>query len=231
MIKFIRKIFIGPQMNNDNNKDSPIKENFRILKEIWNDKESESYGIERVFKLFLNLIQLIFPTIYIRLLFKGLRTGSLRLIIDIYLILKLVLPILVLYFSWYKSVTVIIINVYLMLETIFTILGLIFLSESKSTQISYKRSILILIINYLQVTLGFSLIYAGYDLLNKRLTPFEAVYYSFVTMTTLGYGDYFPVSDAGKMMVILQLIVFILFVVLFINYFSHKLNIRKKELD
>ena len=218
-------------MDKVGNKDSPIKENFRILKEIWNDKESESYGIERVFKLFLNLIQLIFPTIYIRLLFKGLRTGSIRFIIDIYLILKLVLPILVLYFSWYKSVTVIIINVYLMLETVFTILGLIFLSESKSTQISYKRSILILIINYLQVTLGFSLIYAGYDLLNKRLTPFEAVYYSFVTMTTLGYGDYFPVSDAGKIMVILQLIVFILFVVLFINYFSHKLNIRKKELD
>ena len=75
------------------------------------------------------------------------------------------------------------------------------------------------------------MIYAGYDLLNKKLTPFEAVYYSFVTMTTLGYGDYFPVSDAGKFMVILQLIVFILFVVLFINYFSHKLNIRKKELD
>ncbi|MCK4667921.1 hypothetical protein KAU33_14290 [Candidatus Dependentiae bacterium] len=231
MIKFIKKIFIGPGMDNHGNKDSPIKENFRILKEIWNDKESESYGIERVFKLFLNLIQLVFPTIYIRLLFKGLRTGSIRFIIDVYLILKLVLPILVLYLSWYKSVTVIIINVYLMLETGFTILGLIFLSESKSSKISYKRSILILIINYLQVTLGFSLIYAGYDLLNKRLTPFEAVYYSFVTMTTLGYGDYFPVSDAGKLMVILQLIVFILFVVLFINYFSHKLNIRKKELD
>ncbi|OPX28723.1 MAG: hypothetical protein B1H08_05395 [Candidatus Omnitrophica bacterium 4484_171] len=116
---------------------------------------------------------------------------------------------------------------YIMSETIFYILNLIFLSDIYSSPVSYRRSILFLFLHYVEVVMDFSVIYIGLDLLNKALTPLSAVYFSFVTNTTLGYGDYHPNCGMGQIVVIAQLLIFIMFVVLFINYFSSGLGSKK----
>lgn len=46
----------------------------------------------------------------------------------------------------------------------------------------------------------------------------DAIYFSFVTMTTLGYGDILPACPASKLVVIFQLIVGIVIVAVGINY-------------
>lgn len=51
---------------------------------------------------------------------------------------------------------------------------------------------------------------------------FDAIYFSFVTITTLGYGDFEPTSFATKGLVISQLIVGIIIIAVGINYVISK---------
>ena len=48
------------------------------------------------------------------------------------------------------------------------------------------------------------------------LDPF---YFSFTTMSTVGYGDFSPKSDRAKVLVMTQNVVLIVGVLTFINYF------------
>ena len=48
----------------------------------------------------------------------------------------------------------------------------------------------------------------------------DALYFSIVTITTLGFGDLFPTNDWGRFLVCLEAIVGIIFVGLFLNAVS-----------
>jgi len=224
MFKLLGKIFIGPGTTDDEKIDRAYKQQISHLDEVWNDHKDSSYGIERILRLFLVIIQFIYPTLLLRNIFGNYGRYARKLVVEFYAVAKLLFPIFALASGLYKSSFIIAFNVYLLTETIFNISGLIFLSDIYSVTISYRRSILLLLLNYVGVTLGFSIVYSGFDLLNKALSPISAVYYSFVTTTTLGYGEYYPKNGIGQIVVISQLIVFILFVVLFINYFSSRLD-------
>jgi hypothetical protein len=170
------------------------------------------------------MIQIIYPSFLVRIGARSFSVTTKKIIVDIYVVLKFVFLLLVLIFGWYKHLLIIIFSSYLVSETIFYILGLIFLADIYPSSISFTRSMLMLIFNYLQVSLGFAIVYIGLNLLNKTLSPLSAIYFSLVTTTTLGLGDYFPSSTFGQVVVILQLLIFILFIVLFINYFSIKMT-------
>lgn len=217
MSAFLKKILIGKKAADEKKADNAYKQQVISLKEIWNDR---TYGVERVFRLFLCLVQFIYPTLLVRSIFGGLGTTFRKLAVEFYIIIKLLFPVFVLVSGLYRYNFVIIIVVYLLSETIFHILNLIFLSDIYSVSVSYRRSILFLFLHYIEVVLDFSTIYLGFDLLNKTLTPVSAVYFSFVINTTLGFGEYYPKGSAGQIVAIFQLMIFIMFVVLFINYFS-----------
>ena len=53
----------------------------------------------------------------------------------------------------------------------------------------------------------FFLSQAGGDHFNRTIQLFDGIYFSFVTIATLGYGDIHPVSSAAKAMVILEIAV------------------------
>jgi hypothetical protein len=74
------------------------------------------------------------------------------------------------------------------------------------------------------VVLDFATIYIGFDLLSEKLTAVSAVYFSLVVNATVGFGDIYPNGRTGQLVVISQLLVCILFIILFINYFSQKIN-------
>ena len=221
MLYFIKKIFIGAKAGSGEKMDNAYKQQIRYLKEIWND---HTYGLERAFRLFLCLVQFIYPTLLVRSIFSGWEATVRKLSVEFYLIIKFLLPIFILASGLYRYNFVIILIIYLLSETIFHILNLIFLSDIYSVSVIFRRSILFLFLHYIEVVLDFSTVYLRFDLLNKTLTPISAVYYSFVTNTTLGYGEYHPKGDIGQIVVIFQLIIFIMFVVLFINYFSSRIN-------
>lgn len=106
-----------------------------------------------------------------------------------------------------------------------------------------ERSIILILMNYLEITLDYAVIYkflnliSGpnghefYDKSKQAVSSLECVYFSFVTSTTLGYGDYSPNVGLGQIVAIFQAITMLVFIVLFVNYFMTNLkdNFYKKD--
>jgi Ca2+/Na+ antiporter len=71
------------------------------------------------------------------------------------------------------------------------------------------RSVLLTLLNVLNVGLAYGVIYAAQrESFDEPLSALQAVYFSFVTLTTLGYGDIRPGGVhawAGQVTVILEL--------------------------
>jgi predicted permease len=115
--------------------------------------------------------------------------------------------------------------VYLLLETTLYIPTLIFASDLFNKPRSYKRSMLLLFLNYLEIVISFAVLYSYGDNMNKPFEHwFDAIYFSIVSSNSIGFGDYYPVTTFGKALVSLQAIFFLTFVVLFLNFFSNKVK-------
>lgn len=67
---------------------------------------------------------------------------------------------------------------------------------------------------YLAFILVFAIIYyiLGKEHLSDNLSPFDALYFSVVTQTTIGYGDITPVSRVGKTVAICQILLFMYYI-------------------
>jgi hypothetical protein len=77
-----------------------------------------------------------------------------------------------------------------------------------------RRWIIMAPIGLIPVILAFAILYLFYGRCFGPLPilePLQAVYFSMVTLTTLGYGDYHPVNDVGRSLVVAELWFFILF--------------------
>ena len=171
---------------------------------VWRNTSAATFGIERLFRLFLAISAYLFPGIYIRHV-SGKR-GLLRrkLALDIFVTAKLFLPLVVFWFGFERLLFAQILLAYLGVETLLYILNLMFLSDIYKPPISNKRSYLMLVMNYLEICLDFSVLYRGLDLISNVHSSLDAVYFSFVTAFTVGYGDMAPNSSTGKLFVILQ---------------------------
>jgi voltage-gated potassium channel Kch len=69
-----------------------------------------------------------------------------------------------------------------------------------------------LILVFLSVVLG-GIIYSHFE----KWSFFDAVYFSVVTLTTIGYGDLYPVTFVGKLFTIFYVFIGIGLIFLFIN--------------
>jgi hypothetical protein len=220
------RIFINPHAVSSLKQEPAYKQQALYLKRIWDD---DTYGLERIFRLLLCLIQFTYPVLLIRHIFGRWGATSRKLAVESYTVLKLILPMLILWGGFYRYPWLIGIIIFLLTETTAHILNLIFLSDVHSAAVSYHRSILLLLLHYLEVVLDFACIYIGFDLLNEKLSWVSAVYFSIVANTTVGFGDIHAVSTAGRLVVITQLLIGVLFIILFINYFSQKINDEEQE--
>ncbi len=216
------KIFV----NNGGGKGSgPAPEAYRqqaeFLLRVWNE---ESYGLERIVRLGLCLIQFAFPVLLIRNLSGVFGILGRRLAVEAYTVFKFFFPLAVLAFGWYRHPPVVFLTVYFLADTFVHILYLIFLSDVHSAAVSYRRSLVLIFLHYAEVAFDFAVIYMAFDLLNRPMDAMTAVYFSFVATTTVGFGDVYAATAVGKAVVISQLAVCVVFVVVFINYFSQKIN-------
>ncbi|MCP4956955.1 Ion channel [Photobacterium aquimaris] len=101
---------------------------------------------------------------------------------------KLITPIIICRCNLEDSTFAIILISYLLLETLLYLLDVIFLSDIYSPPISRKRSYLMLVINYIEVCLGFAVLYKATGGVSELVSNFAAIYFSFITATTIGYG-------------------------------------------
>ncbi|MCB0769900.1 MAG: two pore domain potassium channel family protein [Flavobacteriales bacterium] len=221
----VRKIVIGKGQANDLPRRSTIRHRWENLGAIWNNTYEEDAGLEKVVRLVLAGSQFLFPGLYIKHLFW--RTGPLYqdLAIEVFVLFKTVFPLVVLHQGWEVHAWVVWLVVWLVLETFMYIPTLIFASDVFPTPRSYRRSKILIFLNYLEVVFTFAVLHMAYGHLNVEMEHwFDPVYYSFIVTSTIGFGDLYPITPWGKFLVVLQSLFYLSYLALFISFFSRGHN-------
>ena len=146
-----RKLIIGKGLPLDSIKQPTVRKRVENVAAIWNNTYQEDAGLEKLVRLILATSQFLFPGMYIKHLFW--RKGALvqDFAIEVFVLLKTAFPLLALYFGWADRVWVLWIVSYLMLETLIYIPTLIFASDNFSNPRSYRRSKIMIFINYFTI--------------------------------------------------------------------------------
>ena len=227
MKQILKKLLIGNGTKFETSSQNPIQKSIYNIKAIWNNDHQDDNGIEKIIRLLLSSSQLLFPGIYIKFLANKKGPQYVDLSLDFYVLLKVLFPILILINHWQVYNFVIYGMVYVLLETILYIPTLIFASDTFSKPRSYRRSMLLLFFNYLEIVFAYAVLYTCGNHLNEPFQHwFDAVYFSIITSSSIGYGDYFPITTYGKFLVSSQALLFLFFVVLFLNFFSTKIKAK-----
>lgn len=228
-MKIFKILFLG-NYNDNSEVNSAIKKQCENISKIWNNEKYKDFGIERIIRLSLAVLQFLTIGLWVRHFFgKGGKIYR-KIGVELYVLLKLFLPIVFFYFDLVNNLVVVFISGYMIIETIIYLTALIYLSPEFTPPISYRRSITTLFINYIQICLDFAIIYyycnCNIDnFFNESLqTKMQSIYFSFVTSATIGYGDITVETPLGQILVIIQIILFLVFVGLFINFFGSKVN-------
>lgn len=229
--KFILVLLLGQEDSRPKNNLRPaIKNQCLNVKRIWYNKHYNDFGIERIVRLTLALLLFIFPGLYVRHIFGKLGLLGRKLGIEFYVLIKLLLPIVFFKLNLTDNLFIAIFSGIMAIETVLYLATLIYLSNEFARPISYRRSITTLFINYIEVCLDFAIIYSFCNLtipnfFNHQLTTdIQSIYFSFVTSATVGYGDITTNNPFGQFLVISQIIIFLIFIALFINFFASKVQ-------
>jgi hypothetical protein len=225
MKQFFQKLLLGKVSMKDKPKLDPIQKRILNIQSIWNNDHQDDNGIEKIVRLFLSISQLLFPGVYIKYVLYKTKFEWQDLAMDIYILVKLSLPFFILLYQWQHFSLMIALMVYFLVETILYIPTLIFASDMLSRPRSYKRSMLLLFFNYIEIVLSFGVLYSCGNNMNIPFTTwYDPIYFSIVTSSSIGFGDYYPVTMFAKALVSVQALFFLTFVVLFLNFFSTKLK-------
>jgi hypothetical protein len=223
MKSFFKKLILGSRPSEK--PVSAIGSRIKNIKAIWNNEHDNDMGIEKTFRLFLAASPFFFPGMYIKGLVGKKGQAYQDLSVDILVLAKVAFPITILYNGWQNNYILFAILIWLMMETVLYVPTLIFASDSLSRPRSYRRSMLLLFLNYLEIIFDFGVIYASGNFFNRPFHEwFDPIYFSFITSASIGYGDFYPITPAGKLIVSCHSVVFLIFVVVFLNFFSSKMQ-------
>lgn len=221
----VKKLLVGKFTYRDRPKFNPIQRRILNIRAIWNNDHQYDNGIEKIVRLFLSSSQLLFPGVYIKYLACKIGHEYQDLAMDVYVLAKMALPWTILIYGWQHHQILLILMIYMLLETVFYIPTLIFASDLFVRPRSYKRSMLLLFFNYIEIVVAFGVLYTLGENMNKPFTYwFDAVYFSLVSANSIGFGDYYPITTYGKILVSIQAMFFLSFVLLFLNFFSTKVK-------
>ena len=225
MRAFFYKLFVGKVSSDYKPKYNPIQKRILNIKSIWNNDHQDDNGIEKIVRLLLSISQLLFPGIYIK--YTACKVGHeyQDLVMDIYILLKVLFPIIILSNNLQSNTLLIYLMIYVLAETLLYIPTLIFASDLFTRPRSYKRSMLLLFFNYIEIVVAFGVLYTLGNNMNKPFEHwFDSIYFSLVTSNSIGFGDYYPITTYGKVLVSMQALFFLSFVILFLNFFSTKVK-------
>ena len=215
------KLIVGKGQRPDHERRSTIGHRWENVRAIWNNTFEEDAGLEKLVRLVLACSQFLFPGMYVKHAFWRMGPLYQDLAMELFVLLKTCFPLLVLIMGWQTDPWVLGFTVWLLLETVLYIPTLIFASDVFDSPRSYRRTTLLLFLNYIEVVLSFAVVYASRPMLNKSFSDWtEAIYFSMVTSNTIGFGDIYPVTPYGRLLVILQTLFYLSYIVLVINFFS-----------
>lgn len=227
MKHFLKKLLLGKITKKDKIRFNlnPIQKRILNIRAIWNNDHQDDNGIEKIVRLILSISQLLFPGVYIKYLAEKRGFGYQDLAMDVYVLAKVIFPFLILINSWQEYKIIIWLMIYVLLETILYIPSLIFASDMLPRPRSYKRSMLLLFFNYIEIVITFGVLYSCGNHMNIPFkTWYDPIYFSMITSSSIGFGDFVPVTAYAKFLVSIQALFFLSFVVLFLNFFSNKIK-------
>ena len=224
-MSILKKLLVGKVSNSYKPKFNPIQKRILNIKSIWNNDHQDDNGIEKIVRLLLSSSQLLFPGIYIKYLASKIGPEYQDLIMDIYILLKVAFPFIILINELQSSVFLIYLMTYLLIETLMYIPTLIFASDLFTRPRSYKRSMLLLFFNYIEIVVSFGVLYTIGNNMNKPFEHwFDPVYFSIISSNSIGFGDYYPITTYGKMLASIQALFFLSFVILFLDFILTKVK-------
>jgi hypothetical protein len=208
------------------------KQCLQIKKIIKNHYPVEDvFGIEKYVMLFLASIQLITPVMFIRFLSGKKSVKARKISVEFYAILKSFLLLFILLYGFSSLSISKWLSIFFIFDVIFYLLGIVFLSKLYTPPISFSRSVLLLIFNLIEIISAYAILFINTEsiaingcLMKDGLTGF---YFSIVTFTTLGFGEYLPVSENGELLVIFELLTSFIFVTTILTFFVSQLKIGK----
>ena len=233
-MKFLTHLIFGTDRPESKSR-SVYEKEVISLSRIWNNKNYNDFGLERILRLILQLLSFIMPGTVIRQLCGRKHLLFRKVVIEAYSLLKI---------SWYfflfemdltTSTAALVISIILTIDTIHFMFSKVFLNDIHQQPISFKRTLLMTLINILEVMLCFAFIYSYLDDTNTlpgkfvfstgyHLTDLQTIYFSFVTSATIGYGDIAPKDPLVIKLVILQIMLSLFFLVIVITTITNRLH-------
>ena len=99
---------------------------------------------------------------------------------------------------------------------------------------SFNRSLIFILVNYCEILIGFAYLYkhlnlVGYSSCSTPITKgWEAIYFSAVTLTTLGFGDIVPINSFGRVLAAVEPVLGVIVVVVIIGLFFVEIGKRQR---
>jgi len=202
---------------------------YKLLKELWRNTDrhfSNDLNLSILEKIFMSIIIVIrsFSLVNIKELFKNKRLKS--EISEFYVVLWFVILIILLFSPIKSKLFIYILTIYRLIDGINYRLAIVFVDryQKKWGLRSLNRTIILLIINLFEIVLIFAILYIQTQSIGNKeqqllCNPLDAIYFSLVTLTTLGYGDWIPINNLGEILIIAQLIIAFIFTGLVISFF------------
>jgi len=199
------------------------------IKKLRREKNKISFGIEKFIQLFLSYFRFFSIIFWINHFISNkisLLAG--KIFIEIVTVLKIILLILAIFTNTYNNIYVFIVLCYFSIDTLFMLMEVVLTSHVKDSPISYGRSIILSFFNYVEINLLFSIFYLKFKCIKNIYCSLQSIYFSFVTSTTLGYGEFYPINNCGYIFVILQMLINLFLVITIFSYFMSNFMNKKR---
>ncbi|MFZ4543970.1 MAG: potassium channel family protein [Saprospiraceae bacterium] len=204
-----------------------FKKQLHIVNSILENENISTFGLERTVRIFMSASQLFTPVMLIKVYFG--RHGFLKkkIAVEYYLLFKIFFPLSCIMFEWFNIFSLVL-NITMLAETLLYLGNLVLLSDVAKPH-SYRRALLFTFLNYIEICFGFAALYGhlnmhgDFNTVHPFQTKMETIYFSFVTSSSIGYGDYVPNTGIAEFLVICQSLIFFLFIAIFMGFFVSKL--------
>lgn len=193
------------------------------------------FGIERLFLMWVCLGLLSMPAMVVRGLGQVFGERGRRLAMEYYAIGKPLFLAWVLFSGRFCLLPWMSVSALALLDLYISLFAMVFLQHFHTGRTSHGRSLLLLMVNFAESVVAFAILYGFGQAVSHQgdLTgtptndPFTLLYFSCVTAASVGYGDNLPVTGAGKMIAIFQILSSMGFIFIFLTSFVANFNERE----
>jgi len=199
-----------------------LKSEYQLIRSIWsgNYPETDMYELSLLEKSIMSILVFIrsFSIGNLKALLpsKKVRSQASEIYVLVWFFVLLILLVFPSDANWFPFVIV-----YRLFDSLNYRLCIVFVDRYRTGWglRSMNRTFMLLLINYLEMIIGFAALYIytgsiATEEIYKITSSWDALYFSVVTISTLGYGDFYPNCEMGQFLIVAQTLMGIVFILL-----------------